>query len=156
MTTSTYFEQIYQRPVILEAQHLTQVFQQGKHERTILQDINLKIHKREFICVIGPSGCGKSTLGRAAMRLLPSSTHIQGQVRFEGQEVFQLLPHQLRKFRGEAVALIFQDPMTRLDSLMTIGKHCLETLKAHQPQLSLTQAREKAMHQSPSYTGHAA
>lgn len=76
MTTSTYFEQIYQRPVILEAQHLTQVFQQGKHERTILQDINLKIHKREFICVIGPSGCGKSTLSRVVAGLDPYTSGI--------------------------------------------------------------------------------
>jgi peptide/nickel transport system ATP-binding protein len=51
----------------------------------------------------------------------------------------------MRKFRGEAVALIFQDPMTRLDPLMTIGNHCIETLKAHSPQLSTREAKEKAI-----------
>jgi peptide/nickel transport system ATP-binding protein len=64
---------------------------------------------------------------------------------FEGREVFELTQAQLRQFRGEAVALIFQDPMTRLDPLMTIGKHCIETLKAHQPQLSSRQAKAKAL-----------
>jgi peptide/nickel transport system ATP-binding protein len=55
------------------------------------------------------------------------------------------MPNQLRKFRGEAIALIFQDPMTRLDPLMTIGKHCIETLQAHSPELSTREAKEKAL-----------
>jgi peptide/nickel transport system ATP-binding protein len=55
------------------------------------------------------------------------------------------MPNQLRKFRGEAIALIFQDPMTRLDPLMTIGKHCIETLQAHSPELSRREAKEKAL-----------
>jgi peptide/nickel transport system ATP-binding protein len=59
--------------------------------------------------------------------------------------VFDLTPVEMRKFRGEAVALIFQDPMTRLDPLMTIGNHCIETLKAHSPQLSAKAAKEKAI-----------
>jgi peptide/nickel transport system ATP-binding protein len=59
--------------------------------------------------------------------------------------VFDLSTAALRRFRGEAVALIFQDPMTRLDPLMTIGDHCLETLQSHQPQLSRRQAREQAI-----------
>jgi peptide/nickel transport system ATP-binding protein len=95
--------------------------------------------------LVGESGCGKSTLGRAAMRLLPPSSLVEGQVYFKGQPVFDLTPSELRRFRGEAVALIFQDPMTRLDPLMTIGEHCIETLKAHQPNLTRKQAKEKAV-----------
>ncbi|MGH2415598.1 MAG: ATP-binding cassette domain-containing protein, partial [Microcystaceae cyanobacterium] len=91
------------------------------------------------------SGCGKSTLGRAAMRLLPPASHIEGQVKFKGQSVFNLNSTQLRRFRGEVVALVFQDPMTRLDPLMAVGEHCLETVMAHQPQLSRRQAKEKAI-----------
>jgi peptide/nickel transport system ATP-binding protein len=59
--------------------------------------------------------------------------------------VFDMTPEELRKFRGEAVSLVFQDPMTRLDPLMSIGNHCLETLKAHSPQLSSKQAKERAI-----------
>ncbi|WP_315789507.1 ABC transporter ATP-binding protein [Fischerella sp. JS2] len=110
-----------------------------------VDDVSFSLQPGEKMGLVGESGCGKSTLGRAAMRLLPPSTRIEGQVTFQGQSVFDLTPLQMQKFRGEAVALIFQDPMTRLDPLMTIGNHCIETLKAHSPQLSAKAAKEKAI-----------
>ncbi len=110
-----------------------------------VDDVSFTLNAGERLGLVGESGCGKSTLGRAAMRLLPPSSQIEGRVRFAGQSVFELTPKQLRQFRGEAVALVFQDPMTRLDPLMTIGEHCLETLKAHQPQLSRRQCKERAL-----------
>ncbi|MFW2778857.1 ATP-binding cassette domain-containing protein, partial [Acinetobacter baumannii] len=75
-----YFQKIYERPVILEAKQLSQVFKHGQTERTVLNKLDLKIHKREFICVIGPSGCGKSTLSRVIAGLDPypvSYTHLR-------------------------------------------------------------------------------
>lgn len=110
-----------------------------------VDDVSFILGPGERMGLVGESGCGKSTLGRAGMRLLPQSTRIEGKVMFQGRSVFDMTAEQLRKFRGEAVALIFQDPMTRLDPLMTIGNHCLETLKAHSPQLSNRQAKEKAI-----------
>ena len=110
-----------------------------------VDDVSLTLQRGEILGLVGESGCGKSTLGRAAMRLLPVSTRIEGRVTFAGQSVFDLNPAQLRRFRGEAVALVFQDPMTRLDPLMTIGDHCIETLQAHQPQLSRRQAKVKTV-----------
>lgn len=99
----------------------------------------------EKLGLVGESGCGKSTIGRALMRLLPESSEIEGEILYQNQSLLSLTGTALRRFRGEVVGLVFQDPMTRLDPLMTIGDHCIETLKAHQGNLSYRQAKEKAI-----------
>jgi peptide/nickel transport system ATP-binding protein len=110
-----------------------------------VDDVSFTLQPGEKMGLVGESGCGKSTIGRAIMRLLPASSRVEGKVIFRGQSVLDLTSVQMRKFRGEAVALVFQDPMTRLDPLMTIGNHCLETLQAHSPELTKQQAKEKAL-----------
>lgn len=79
-----YFEHIYTRPVMLETKQLTQIFRHGTSERTVLNQIDLRIHKREFVCVIGPSGCGKSTLSRVVAGL---DDYHSGEVLIEGQKI---------------------------------------------------------------------
>lgn len=79
-----YFEHIYTRPLMLETKQLTQIFQHGDSERTVLNQIDLRIHKREFVCVIGPSGCGKSTLSRVVAGL---DDYHSGEVLVEGQKI---------------------------------------------------------------------
>lgn len=107
--------------------------------------VSLTLVPGDILGLVGESGCGKSTLGRAALRLLPRGTRIQGTATFEGRSIPDLSPKELRRFRGEVVSLVFQDPMTRLDPLMTIGDHCLETLLAHRPGLSRQSAKQQAL-----------
>ena len=75
----------------------------------------------------------------------PPGSHLEGDIRFQGQSILSRSPGQLRKFRGEEIALIFQDPMTRLNPLMTIGDHCIETLQAHRPKLRFQDAKTQAL-----------
>ncbi|MGD1904983.1 MAG: dipeptide ABC transporter ATP-binding protein [Leptolyngbyaceae cyanobacterium] len=110
-----------------------------------VEDVTLAVASGEILGLVGESGCGKSTLGRAALRLLPQSSRLQGQVTFEGRSVLDFTPRELRHFRGEAVSLVFQDPMTRLDPLMTIGAHCVETVQAHEPGLSRQDAKARSL-----------
>ena len=108
------------------------------------KEVSLTLNAGERLGLVGESGCGKSTLGRAIMRLLPSGSRVEGDILLEGDSVLALSEAELQRFRGERVALIFQDPMTRLDPLMTIGDHCIETLQSHQP-LSYKEAKDRAI-----------
>ncbi|MEL7356261.1 MAG: ABC transporter ATP-binding protein [Cyanobacteria bacterium J06560_6] len=107
--------------------------------------VSIALQPGEKLGLVGESGCGKSTLGRAAMRLLPKGSRIEGKATFEGRSIVDFTASELRQFRGEAVSLVFQDPMTRLDPLMTIGEHCTETLLAHRPDLDKKTAKEVAI-----------
>ena len=110
-----------------------------------VDDVSFTLNPGERMGLVGESGCGKSTIGRAAMNLLPSQTRVAGDIKYKGDSIFSLSSAKLRQFRGEVVGLVFQDPMTRLDPLMTIGEHCLETVRAHQPELSRAEAKERAI-----------
>lgn len=110
----------------------------------VIDGVSFSIGKGETLGLVGESGCGKSTIGKAILRLLPNHTHVEGEITFEGRSLLSLSSKELEKFRGEKVGLVFQDPMTRLDPLMTIGDHCVETLQAHRGNLTYRQAKIQA------------
>lgn len=111
----------------------------------VVDDVSLTLRAGERLGLVGESGCGKSTIGRTLLQLLPSGTQVTGEVAFASKSIFGLSAAQRRRFRGESIALVFQDPMTRLDPLMTIKDHCRETLRAHQPRLSQQQAETQIL-----------
>jgi peptide/nickel transport system ATP-binding protein len=110
-----------------------------------VKNVSFVLHQGEKLALVGESGCGKSTLGRSLVQLLPPHSQCQGAIAIEGQNIFELSQPQWRQLRGEVVSLVFQDPMTRLNPLMTIGEHCLETVQSHRPQLSRSAAKQRAL-----------
>ncbi len=100
-------------------------------ERATLDGLDLSLRPGESLALVGPSGCGKSTVARTVLQLLPAGSACSGNVRLAGRDPRVLAPAALRRLRGEAVGLVFQDPMTRLNPLLTIGEHLRDTLAAH-------------------------
>jgi len=98
--------------------------------------VTFALFEGETIGIVGETGCGKSTLGKAVLGLLPPRTYTAGSLQLRGRELLHIPASEYRRLRGGELALIFQDPMTRLDPLMTIRQHFLETLKAHDRNVS--------------------
>src|SRR5438270_12606391 len=87
-----------------------------------LKDVMLSIAPNEIVCVVGESGSGKSMMANAIMRLLPGGVAIDsGRILFEGRDLATVSEADMRKVRGAGIAMIFQEPMTALNPLRTIG-----------------------------------
>jgi peptide/nickel transport system ATP-binding protein len=94
--------------------------------------VTFSIQPGEVLCILGESGSGKSVTLRALMRLLPPArTRIEGTVRIDGDDVLAMNSRALRSLRGGTVSMIFQEPMTALDPVYTVGHQIVETVRAH-------------------------
>ena len=113
-------------------------------ERPTLDGLTLSLSPGDRLALVGPSGCGKSTVARAVLQLLPPGSQCSGSLLLAGQNPSQMARPALRQLRGEAVGLVFQDPMTRLNPLLTIGNHLADTLAAHRPRWQRRQVRQRA------------
>lgn len=109
-----------------------------------LDGLDLRLEAGERLALVGPSGCGKSTVARAALQLLPPGSRCEGGLWLNGRDPRRLAIPDLRALRGDAVGLVFQDPMTRLNPLMTVGGHLLDTLRAHRPDMDASSRRQRA------------
>ncbi|HEX6136928.1 MAG TPA: ABC transporter ATP-binding protein [Casimicrobiaceae bacterium] len=95
--------------------------------------VSLSVGRGEVLAVVGESGCGKSVTSLSIMRLVasPPGRIVGGRVLFEGRDLLRLSEPEMRKVRGDAIAMIFQEPMTSLNPVLTIGRQIAETLVVH-------------------------
>ena len=97
----------------------------------VTQDVSFAIRAGERVGMVGESGCGKTVTGLALLRLLPPSASLAGRVMFEGRDVLRLPARELRRVRGGRIGMIFQEPMSALDPVFTVGEQIAETLRTH-------------------------
>ena len=130
---------------LLEVRHLRVEFPTRHGTLLALDDISFDIAPGEVLGVVGESGAGKSLTGAAIIGLLdPPGRIAGGEIRFEGRRIDQLPYEEMRKVRGRSIGAIFQDPLTSLNPLYTIGRQLVETIQTHLP-LSAEQARQRAI-----------
>jgi len=130
---------------LLEVDRLRIEFPTRRGILVAVDDISLSIEEGEVLGVVGESGAGKSITGAAVIGLLePPGRIAQGVIRFEGQQINGLPQEAMRRIRGTKIGAIFQDPLTSLNPLYTIGQQLIETITTH-THLASTQARGRAI-----------
>ncbi len=113
------------------------------HDFAILHDVSLTVEPGQIVGVIGESGSGKSMTSLAVMQLLPDGAQATGRILLEGQDVLSLSEAELCRLRGRAMGMVFQEPMTALNPIQTIGDQVAETIRIHE-KVSKSVARARA------------
>ena len=132
---------------LLEVKHLHTHLHTGATLVKAVDDISFSIAKGETFCLVGESGSGKSISALSVIRLLPQglASHPHGEILFNGRDVLRMEDAQLRELRGSQIAMIFQEPMTSLNPVFTIGEQISEALQLHRPQMSDEEAQERVL-----------
>ncbi|WP_221584947.1 ABC transporter ATP-binding protein [Microbacterium sp. G2-8] len=114
--------------------------------RTLVRGVSLEVAPGEALGVVGESGSGKSLTMLASMGLLPAGVRrVAGTITLDGQDITTFDERRMRRIRGRAAAMVFQDPMSALDPLRSVGAQVATAVRVHQPQLSRRQARGRAL-----------
>ena len=118
---------------LIEVKKLVTQFSGKNGTVTAVDGVSFHIKKGETLGIVGESGCGKSVTSMSILRLIPpqSGKIASGEILFKGKDLTRLNQKEIRQIRGNEIAMIFQDPMTGLNPVMTIGKQLVETITAH-------------------------
>jgi peptide/nickel transport system ATP-binding protein/oligopeptide transport system ATP-binding protein len=119
---------------LLDVQGLTTAFMTGRGEITAIEEVSFSLKEGEILGIVGESGSGKSVTALTIMGLLPTppARIAAGKVMFQGKELTKLSSRELQRIRGPGIAMIFQEPMTSLNPVFSIGDQIMETIKAHE------------------------
>src|ERR1700744_3049762 len=119
---------------LLEVRDLTTSFQTGGGEIPAVENVSFSLEKGEILGIVGESGSGKSVTALTIMGLLPRppARVAAGEVRFAGEALTRLNEARMQRIRGPGIAMVFQEPMTSLNPVFTIGEQVMETIRAHE------------------------
>jgi peptide/nickel transport system ATP-binding protein len=117
--------------VVLEVAGLDVTFPSADGPVRAVRGVDYQLHRGEVLGIVGESGSGKSVTSMAVMRLLPTTAQVKGSVRFDGKDLLTLSEAEMTRVRGSRIAMIFQDPMTSLNPVYTIGAQIAEAVRAH-------------------------
>ncbi len=131
---------------LLEVKNLKTYFFTDDGVVRAVDGVDLHIDKAETLGVVGESGCGKSVTALSLMRLIPQPPGriVEGEIRYKSQNLLNLPPAQMRKIRGKEISMIFQEPMTSLNPVFTVGEQIAEALRLHE-KLGRREAMEKTV-----------
>lgn len=117
---------------LLQVRHLVTQIMSNNRLSTVVNGVDFTVDAGETLAIVGESGCGKSMTALSLLRLLPPGGKItDGAIEFEGQDLLRLNEHEMRRIRGNRISMIFQEPMTSLNPVMTIGAQIEEGLRLH-------------------------
>ena len=109
-----------------------------------VKKLNYSIKRGEVMALVGESGSGKSVSSMSVLDLLPANSRVSGSIKLNGRELRGLSPAQMRGIRGKDIAVIFQEPMTALNPVLTVGFQIVETVRIHYG-ISPHEARDRAI-----------
>jgi len=133
-------------PALLEVRDLKTYFYTSQGTVKAVDGISFDVASGETVALVGESGCGKTMSALSVMRLVsrPQGSIVGGEILFAGRDLLRLSDEEMRRVRGAEIAMIFQEPMTSLNPVLTIGRQITETLEAHR-EISKEEARRRAL-----------
>ncbi|HWM33231.1 MAG TPA: ABC transporter ATP-binding protein [Pseudolysinimonas sp.] len=130
---------------LLEVRNLSVTFPQASGDVRAVRDISYTISEGEFLGIVGESGSGKSVSSLAIMGLLPDNARVEGEILFQGRSLLRLDDRELSRIRGKELSIIFQDPLSALTPVYTIGDQIGEALRLHDRTLTRQAAETRAV-----------
>ena len=130
---------------VLEVSDLHVSFDTEEGTVQAVRGIDLHVNEHEVLGIVGESGSGKSVTMLAVMGLLPRSATVTGSIRYRGEELVGVKNKVARRYRGEELSMIFQDPLSALNPVHRVGAQIAEAIRAHRPEMSKMEVREKVI-----------
>jgi len=143
----TMFKEGIDLETLLAINHLRTYFYQSNAVIPAVDDVSFTINKGETLCMVGESGCGKSVTAFSIIRLLPMppARFVSGEILFQGEDLLKKTNKQMCAIRGNQISFIYQEPMTSLNPVFTIGMQLSETLRIHK-NMNAKEARDYSIH----------